>query len=110
MKIFVTGATGHIGEAVAAAMARAGHEVHGLTRGKGRAARLAAVEVLPVLGTMADPAAWAAAAQACQVLVHCATEYSPGRWELERATLEQLVAAGRAGQGRLVIYTSGCWV
>lgn len=110
MKIFVTGATGHIGEAVALAFARAGHEVHGLARTREKATQLAAGEVLPVLGAMDDPSAWAEVARACQVLVHCATEYTPGRWALERQTLQQLIEAGRAGKERVLLYTSGCWV
>ncbi len=37
MKIFVTGASGYIGQAMAGALARAGHEVFGLVEGRGGA-------------------------------------------------------------------------
>ena len=76
MKVFVTGATGFIGSAVAAAFARAGHETYGLVRTPGKERLLEAVEVVPVFGTMDEPDDWRPAAERCSVLVHCAVEYS----------------------------------
>ncbi len=111
MKIFVTGATGYIGSAVAAAFARAGHTVFGLARTPAKAARLAAAEVLPVAGSLEDPAGWRAAADGCQVLVHCAVEYSPRQWALHEKTLEAFLASARAaGAPRTLLVTSGVWV
>lgn len=40
MKLFITGASGFIGGAVATLMAKAGHEVRGLIRNPERAAEL----------------------------------------------------------------------
>ena len=48
MKVFVTGATGFIGSAVAAAFARAGHETFGLVHTPEKAGLLDAAEVVPV--------------------------------------------------------------
>ena len=62
MKVFLTGASGYIGGAVAAALARAGHDVFGLVRTSEKAARLAAEEAHPVLGSMNDPSTYHAAA------------------------------------------------
>lgn len=76
MRIFVTGATGFIGFAVASSLARAGHKVYGLARSAEKAQRLPAAEVLPVMGEMSQPDTYLEAASRCQVLIHCAAEYS----------------------------------
>ena len=55
MRVFVTGATGFIGSAVAAAFARAGHETYGLARNPAKARLLEAAEIVPVAGTMEEP-------------------------------------------------------
>jgi nucleoside-diphosphate-sugar epimerase len=111
MKIFVTGATGFIGYAVASELARAGHDVFGLTRSAGNSKRLAAVEVETVTGTMSDPESYAGVAKQCQVFIHCAAEYSQKYMELDRRTVEALVQSAHDSRlPRLLLYTSGCWV
>jgi len=111
MKVFVTGATGYIGSAVAAAYRRAGHQVFGLTRSMDRAAALERQEIVPVLGSLQDPASWSAVAERAAVLVHAAVDYETDTMALDRAAVEALIAlAQRAGQVRTLIYTSGVWV
>lgn len=111
MRIFVTGATGFVGHAVSAELARAGHTVFGLARSEAKATRLAAAEVLPVIGDMASPDSYLEAARSAQVLIHCAAEYSAHYMELDRRTVTALLDAARDAQRpRLVIYTSGCWI
>ena len=111
MRIFVTGATGFIGFAVATNLARAGHKVYGLARSAEKAQRLSAAEVLPVTGDMSKPEAYLEAASRCQVLIHCAAEYSPRYTELDRLTANGLLKSAHAsGHPRLFVYTSGCWV
>jgi nucleoside-diphosphate-sugar epimerase len=106
MRIFVTGATGFIGHSVAAALVQAGHHVLGLTRSEEKGRRLQAGGVTPVVGEMANPAAWTPAAQSAEVLIHCAAEYSPRYMELDRQTVDRLLAL----RPQLFVYTSGCWL
>lgn len=110
MRVFVTGATGHIGFAVASAFSRAGHETFGLARSPEKARLLESAEVVPVPGTMGEPDGWRTAAERCSVLVHCAVEYSERSWDLHRATLGALRDASRDRAGRVLLATSGVWV
>lgn len=111
MRVFITGATGFIGEAVSVALARAGHEVAGLVRAAEKGRRLAAREVTPVVGSMQEPASYFSAAAGAEVLIHCAVEYSASSWQLDRLSIETLLAAARdSGLPRLIVYTSGVWV
>jgi nucleoside-diphosphate-sugar epimerase len=111
MKVFVTGAAGLIGFAVAHALARVGHEVHGLVRKPEKAARLPAAEIIPVLRSSEDPGSYAAVAERCQVLVHCAAELSERFMDIDRRSVDALLSiAQRSSEPRLVVYTSGTWV
>lgn len=111
MKVFVTGASGYIGSAVAQALARAGHEVCGLVRTSAKAKALAAREIEPILGTLEDPRSYAGAAASSTVLIHCAAEYSARYMQLDQQTVESLINAARASKSpRTVLYTSGVWV
>jgi nucleoside-diphosphate-sugar epimerase len=110
MKVFVTGASGFLGTAIVAGFARGGHEVHGLVHRPGSAARVAALEALPVVGSMDDPSSYLAAASQCDILVHAAFEYSARGFELDRRTLESLLGLGTEGAPRVLLYTSGVWV
>ena len=110
MKVFVTGATGYIGSAVAGALARAGHEVHGLARTPEKARRLQALEIHPVMGSMEDTGSFQKAASECQILIHCAVEYSARSWDLHHSTVGALLdAAVLAKRPRKLIVTSGVW-
>lgn len=106
MKIFVTGAMGFIGFAVASSLARAGHDVCGLTRSAEKSRRLAAAEIAPVVGDMEDVESWNHAAGLCDVLVHCAAEDSERYMALDRQTAQHLLDL----KPRLFLYTSGCWL
>ena len=106
MRVFVTGATGYIGNAVAKALSRAGHEVHGMARTQEKARDLRRAEIIPVIGSMQDPDSYAGTARNCHVAIHCAAEYSAEYFNLDRRTVEALLNA----KPGLFIYTSGIWV
>src|SRR6266702_2157757 len=80
MQVFVTGATGYIGFAVAAALRRAGHRVWGLARSEAKARRLTQHEIDPVIGDLADPNTYLEVASDCAVLVHTAFDFTSGAW------------------------------
>lgn len=111
MKVFVTGATGYIGLAVAQAFRRAGHSVWGLVRDERKAGRLMCDEIVPLNGSIDDPGSYAALAEHCSVLVHCAADMGPNWASIDRKVIETFIgAAHRSGQRKRVLYTSGAWV
>jgi len=110
MKIFVTGATGHVGFHVALAFRRAGHHVWGLTRSEKGATRLDRHEIRPVAGSLQDPGSWTGAEDAA-VLVHAAFDSKADSWAVDRAAVAALLAlANRGAAPKTLLYTSGVWV
>ena len=111
MRIFITGASGYVGRAVAEAFRRRGHRVAGLTRTAEKGRALAAREIEPVVGDMKDPRTYARAATDADVLILCAAEYSADYQSLDHRTMETFLAlAAKGPRTRSVIYTSGVWL
>jgi nucleoside-diphosphate-sugar epimerase len=118
VRVFLTGATGHVGSAVAEAFRAAGHEVFALVRSEAAAARVRAAGLTPVPGALGAPDGYAAAAAASDVLVHAAFEYDDAGAERtdvdERATVGLLAAARaggtRDGRPRHLLYTSNAYL
>ena len=99
MKIFITGASGYIGGALAAALVAAGHAVRGLARSAERGAALAARGITPVRGTLDDSDTLAAAARAADVTINTANAG-------HRGAAEAIVKA-LAGTAKTFIHTGG---
>ena len=111
MRVFVTGASGYVGFAVATAFRRAGHDVYGLTRTAAKAPQLARQEIRPVIGDIGDPKSYADTAEGCSVLVHAAFESSASAVSKDEGAVDALIEAGRRGsQPKTLIYTSGVWL
>lgn len=109
-RIFVTGATGYVGSAIAARLVRAGHEVTGLTRDLASVAALEAMGVKPVVGDLADAESWVGVLQNCDSAVHAAFDGSTGASETDHHALEAFRVAALDGRLRRVLYTSSIWV
>jgi len=111
MAIFVTGATGLIGSAVTHELTWAGFEVRGLARSDEAARTIARLEAVAVRGDLGDHELLTRAAATHDVVVHCASDHGPARWELESGAIDAILeGAGEARRSRLFIYTSGVWV
>ena len=72
MRVFVTGATGYLGRAIAARLVKSGYEVHGMTRKSERAAALRAIGVRPLVGDITRPETWVAGLKNCDAVIHAA--------------------------------------
>jgi nucleoside-diphosphate-sugar epimerase len=105
MRVFLTGATGYIGSAVADALRGAGHDVAGLARGDAAAARLTAMGVRPVRGDFADPASLVAHARAADAVISAASANDAAT---DTAAITAMLD-GLRGSGKPFVYTSGIW-
>lgn len=99
MKVFMTGASGYIGGSVAARLLEAGHSVRGLVRSGERAARVRALGIEPLLGSLSDAALLAQAARAADAVINTASSD-------DRGSVEAMLPA-LSGSGKCFIHTSG---
>jgi nucleoside-diphosphate-sugar epimerase len=99
MRIFLTGANGFIGSAVALALIAAGNKVRGLVRSKDKAELIAAHGIEAVVGSLDDTAMLQAEARAADAVINAASSD-------HRGAVEALIAA-LSGSGKAFIHSSG---
>src|SRR5262245_28003816 len=99
MQIFITGANGYIGGAVASALIADGHRVRGLVRSKAKADAVAAYGVEAVVGSLDDAALLQAEARAADGVVNAASSD-------HRGAVGALLA-GLSGSGKPFLHSSG---
>lgn len=112
MRIFMTGATGYIGRAVARRLAADGHELRALVRPTSDLSRLDGIEVATFTGDVTDRISMREGMSGCDAVVHLAAELdfgAPlGRMAAINAGGSDNVAslAYKLGVGRLVAVSS----
>jgi nucleoside-diphosphate-sugar epimerase len=105
MRVFLTGATGYIGTAVAERLRAAGHELSALARSDASAARLESAGVQPRRGDFSNPKTVGSAATEADGVISLATTYDPS---VDGPAIDAILDA-LAGSNRPFIYTSGIW-
>jgi dihydroflavonol-4-reductase len=113
VKVFITGATGQIGRALAEGAVAAGHSVRCLVRDPGRAEELRRLPVELVVGELPSPTGLIEGMRGCEVVLHAAgvVSYLPAKAAQMRAvnvdgTRVMLEAARAAGVRRFVFTSS----
>ena len=109
MRVFLTGATGYIGGAVADALRAAGHEVVGLARSDEAVRRLEARGIVAHRGDLKEPQSLVQAAREVDAVIHTASTNDAYAAQADRETVEAIVRA-LEGTNKPFIYTSGIWV
>lgn len=114
MRIFLTGASGYIGQAVLEALVRGGHHVTGLVRNSEKAAQVAAAGGHPFVGDLSRPESYRDAAADHDGVVHAGFEATARGPEVDRLAIATLASAARAAapgdRARFLVYLSGVWV
>ena len=106
MNIFLTGATGYIGSAVADALMKAGHSVTGLARSDEAAGQLRLKGVTAHRGDLTSPASLSGATGALDGVIHTGTTNDGG---VDQAAIRAMLDVLN-GSGKSLVYTSGVWV
>lgn len=109
MKVFLTGATGYVGGAVARALALAGHDIVALAHREGAEEELAAAGYATVAGDLTDPGALSMAARNAEAVVHAASTDGAEAAVVDEAATRAMVGA-LEGSDTPFLYTSGIWV
>ena len=109
MRVFVTGASGHIASAVVPELIQAGHEVTGLARSDASAAAVKAMEAEVYRGDLSDPGSLRAAVTDADAVVHLAFDHAtmmagdfPGAVATDLAVV-QAFGDEMAGTGKTLI-------
>ena len=105
MKVFLTGASGYIGSAVAERLRAAGHQLTGLARSDTAAARLSRAGVTPIPGDFTDPKTIGNAARQADGVISLATTYDPA---IDGPAIDSILQS-LGGSNKPVVYTSGIW-
>lgn len=109
MRVFVGGATGYIGAAVAKALKARGHEVLASARNEEAAKKVKAAGHTPITADLSDAASFGDAARESDAVIQAASTSGPDSPEVEpkaaRAILEAI-----AGTQKPFVLTSGVWV
>ena len=110
MRVFLTGATGFLGEAIVRELQEAGHEVLGLARNPAKAAELARAGVEAHIGDLGDLESLAAGAAAADGVIHTAFGHDFSKYreagETDRVAFEAMASA-LDGSGKPLVITSG---
>jgi nucleoside-diphosphate-sugar epimerase len=109
MEVFLTGATGYIGSAVAEALQKAGHKVIGLARTAEKAKQLETRGVRACMGDLLKLETVAAPARAAEGVIHTASTNDANAAKADAAVVRAILKA-LEGTGKPFVYTSGVWV
>jgi nucleoside-diphosphate-sugar epimerase len=109
MNIFLTGATGYVGQAVIRSLQAAGHQIIGLVRSESGVEKLIQQNVTPIQGDLTDlPLLRTQSAQA-DATIHTAFQFAPDVAATDYNAVKAMLE-GMENSHKPFIYTSGAWI
>ena len=106
MKVFLTGATGYIGSAIAKALLANGYSVLGFARSDEAATKLRNLGVEPHQGDLKSKDSIIQGARQADAVIHTASTNGPDVVETDRNAVDAILEA-LDGSGKPFVYTSG---
>lgn len=114
MKVFITGASGYIGNTIARKFKQIGHDVTGLVRSKENAAALEHVDIKPLLGDLEDIKSFSDALNSFDVVIHAGFVFNPDKGLEHTINSEKIIvetiSRSLKNTNKVFIYTSGTGV
>jgi len=106
--VFVTGASGFIGNAVARRYASAGYQVYGLTRFADKSKSLLQAEITPVIGEVSKPETYEKIIERSQIVIHAASGVTNTPFEDDKIVVDTVARiSAKSTSKKLFILTSG---
>lgn len=109
MRVYLIGATGYVGSAIAKTLAAGGHHVVGAARAAQSAERLREAGIAAAVSDIAVPESLRQPARDADAVIY-AVQYSGADIAQVEATALSTLVDALAGSGKPLIYTSGLWV
>jgi len=106
--VFIFGATGIIGNAVAKAFVARGYQVYGLVRTEEKAKELRKHEIHSVIGKAQEPQTWESFALKADIIVEAFMDYQD--YSAGAIVKKTLLDIAQKHKEKVIIYTSGVWV
>jgi nucleoside-diphosphate-sugar epimerase len=92
MNLFLTGATGYLGSAIAATLIRARHDVTALVRSPTSAARVLSYGIHAHHGDLREPSTYRDAALSADAIVHAGVEGGSDRMDVDRVFVDAVAS------------------
>ena len=109
--LFITGATGLIGQSVTQHLVKHGYKVLALSRSSRSDQRIQELGAKPIRGDLRTPEAWISQTDFCHALIHLATTFTPDMGHIDRGFVKALVTQTRKSTVvKTILYTGGCWL
>ena len=109
--VFVTGASGFIGNAVARRYAAAGYQVYGLTRSADKSKSLFQNEITPIIGDVNKPETYEKIIEKANIIIHCASGVTNAPYDDDFKVVQAASqASAKSASKKLFILTSGCLI
>jgi nucleoside-diphosphate-sugar epimerase len=109
MNVFLTGATGYVGQAVIRSLQASGHQVTGLVRNESGVEKLIQQNVTPIQGDLSDLQLLRTQSAQADATIHTAFQFAEDVATTDYNAVQAMLE-GMKDSGKPFIYTSGAWI